>query len=271
MGPRCRALYLTAKRHGVGQATGPLYANAGQFNGWQGVNLAHARDQRFARELASRQRIVYRQLELVFEGGMLTHDGGGTAVIHGRSLQARNPGKRLAEMARLLTQKLGLQRVICLQNALGADETGGHVDNQLQFVADDAIVFSTSASDPLWNDEVSALQQQAWASDYRWIELPAAQQLREPITIYQDVVRHSGALVRGARPLLLSYANLVRLPNALVVPQFGVSEDAEATSKLRQAFPELRIIAVNVTEFVRGGGGPHCLTALLPKPLTNLL
>lgn len=254
---------------GAGQGAGQLHASAGQFNGWQGVHHVHARDQRLARELASRQHLSYRHLGLVFEGGMLTHDGAGTAIVHGRSIQLRNPGKSLAEMARLLTKKLGLQRVIWLQHGLGADETGGHVDNQLQFVAADTIAFSNSTSDSLWNREVAALQQQAWASDYRWIELPAARQLCESMTLYHDVVRHSGALARGGRPLLLSYANLVRLPTALVVPQFGVEQDVQAITILREVFPKLRIIAVNATEFVRGGGGPHCLTALLPKPLTN--
>ncbi|MGQ4275519.1 agmatine deiminase family protein [Pseudidiomarina sp. E22-M8] len=259
--------------------TAPLYlqclaqrtASAGHFNGWQGVNQSHARDQRFARQLASRQRISFHRVPLVFEGGMLTHDGAGTAVVHGCSLQLRNPGKSLAELERVLAKSFGLQRVIWLQHGLGADETSGHVDNQLQFVDSGSIVFAASASDPLWNRELLALQQQPWASDYRWIELPQAQQLYEPTNIYHDVVRHPGVLPRGRRPLLLSYANLISLPQALMVPQFGIEQDAQAVTTLREAFPKLRIMPIDAIEFVRGGGGPHCLTTLLATVPINLL
>ncbi|MDN7130365.1 agmatine deiminase family protein [Pseudidiomarina terrestris] len=239
-------------------------AIAGAFNGWQGINAQHQRDRRFARRLTARHGLRLNALPLVFEPGMLSHDGNGTAVVHGRSLQARNPAKRRSELSQLLSKSFGFSRMIWLENALAADETGGHTDNQLQFIAEDTIAFVKSSTDECWNRELRRLRQSDWAKEYRWLELPAARPVSDPALNYADVRRRPGVLQRGAAPLLCSYANLVRLPTALVVPQFGLTDDSKAVDVLQRAFPKLAIVAVDAMEFVRGGGGPHCLTATLP-------
>ncbi|RUO60554.1 agmatine deiminase family protein [Pseudidiomarina insulisalsae] len=243
---------------------GGLSAVAGQFDGWQGVHGVYQRDQRFAAALAHRRALPLHSLPFIFEGGMLSHDGAGTAVVHACSLQRRNPQWRLAALERELKRALGLQQIIWLHQALSADETGGHTDNQLQFVDAHSIVYVTSTDDPAWNEEVATLQRQPWGRAYRWIELPAAQQVTDAVDIYHDVRRRAGVQRRGQRPLLCSYANLLRLPGALVVPQFGLADDSAAVAGLQQAFPELAVIPVDALEMVRGGGGPHCLSLVLP-------
>lgn len=236
------------------------------FNGWHGLNCNYQRDRRVARLLARQQRRRWQSLGLVFEGGMLTTDGQGTAIVHAKSVQQRNPHLRLAEIEQRLRKALELRQVIWLQHALQADETGGHVDNQLQFIAADTLVYVQSSRDPLWNHEVQQLQRQPWAQAYRWLELPAAQTWQDDASLYRDVQRVSGVMARGAQPLLRSYANLVRLKDVLLVPQFEHADDAQAVQILQRTLPEIAVVGVAADEFVRAGGGPHCMTTVLPSP-----
>ncbi|RUO72412.1 hypothetical protein CWI80_07570 [Pseudidiomarina sediminum] len=243
----------------------PQQAVVADFNGWHDLNCNYQRDRRFAKQLTRQHGVRWRSLELIFEGGMLTTDGAGTAIIHAKSLMQRNPQLRLAELERRLCQMFGLKRVIWLQQALGADETGGHVDNQVQFIAADTLVYVQSPHDPAWNAEVQALQQQPWAQAYRWIALPAAQTWQDDAALFHDVRRVPGVMARGQQPLLRSYANLLRLKDVLLVPQFAHADDALALQTLQQALPEVSVVGVDAREFVRAGGGPHCMTTVLPS------
>ena len=241
-----------------------VVGRVGEFNGWHGLHSVIQRDQQFARKLANQTRLRQRRLGLVIEGGMLSTDGAGTALVHRRSLSQRNPSLAWRTIERMLKRELGLQRIMPIEHALAADETGGHVDNQLQFVDANTIVFVGSVTDAHWNKEDAVLQLQSWAREYRWIELPPARTIRDRRDLYFEVQQYSGALKRGTQTLLCSYANLVRLPQAIAVPQFGLDSDADAVAILRRAFADLPVIQIPALEFIRGGGGPHCLTHCLP-------
>ncbi|CAB0150393.1 Putative agmatine deiminase [Pseudidiomarina piscicola] len=231
-----------------------------RFDGWQGVHQSYARDQRFAASLAARMNSPFSALPVVFEGGMLSHDGNGTALVHAHSLKKRNPTMRLMQLQRLLQERLQLQRIIWIHSPLAADETGGHVDNQIQFIGQDTIVAAASVHDNAWNQELEALQQQPWAAEYRWLMLPPTTTYKEDPALYHDIRQHAGALTRGQRPVLRSYVNLISLPNVLVLPQFSQASDLDALRVLQQGVPTRTVVPVDGREFVRGGGGPHCLT-----------
>ncbi|RUO55303.1 agmatine deiminase family protein [Pseudidiomarina homiensis] len=244
-------------------------AVAGEFDGWQGVHSHYQRDRRVPQQLAQCCHSVLGKLPFIFEGGMLSHDGTGTALVHAKSLQRRNPQWRLSELERQLQCALGLSRVIWIQHGLNADETGGHVDNQIQFIGADVIAFAGSQNDPLWNAEVQQLRQQPWAKKYRWLQLPESQLVYDDPTLFADVQRRPGVRARGMTGSLASYVNMIRLPEVLLVPQFSYrscqSSNQQALALLRDALPELAVEPIDATEMIRGGGGPHCLSLVLPS------
>jgi len=248
-----------------------IHAVAAEFDGWQGLHSVHQRDQRMAQRLSHHCRLALRRLPFIFEGGMLSHDGAGTAFVHAASLQQRNPQWRRRELQRVLQARLGLTRIIWIETVLRADETAGHVDNQIQFMGPDVIVYAQSVNDPEWNNEVLKLRQQAWAQAYRWLELPPCQAVIDKVELFYDVQRREGVRVRGQAPSLASYVNMIRLPEAIVVPQFQHSSCADsnalALTQVREMFSDLNVIAVDATEFIRGGGGPHCVSLVLPNLL----
>lgn len=247
---------------------GRYAAVAGEFDGWQGVHSVYQRDRSVSRQLSHRFAYAQQNLPFVFEGGMLTHDGNGTAIVHARSLRSRNPQWRQEQLERRLKLTLSLQRVIWIETNLRYDETGGHVDNQLQFLSGDTIAYALSSDDPNWNQEVQRMQQQSWAKAYRWLQLPTTQSVLGNRRVYVDITKNRGVRERGHEPHLASYVNCIRLPQALVVPQFAVpqcQQDNQRALKLLSAhFTELPIVPVDATEMIRGGGGPHCLSLVLP-------
>lgn len=246
-----------------------LRAIAAEFDGWQGVHSVYQRDRSVPQQLSQRTHLALRKLPFIFEGGMLSHDGAGTAFVHAKSLQARNPQWRLSELKRQLQRALGLSRVVFIQHALSADETAGHVDNQIQFIAPDLIAFAGTQQDSKWNAEVQQLREQAWARNYRWLQLPDSQLVHDDPSLFADVQRRPGVRARGVTGSLASYVNMIRLPDLLLVPQFSYrscqSSNQQALTLLRDALPELAVEPIDATEMIRGGGGPHCLSLVLPS------
>lgn len=246
-----------------------LHAVAGDFDGWQGVHSIYQRDRQVPKQLSQRNHLKLRKLPFILEGGMLSHDGAGTAFVHANSLQARNPRWRLSELERHLLRALGLSRVIWIKHALSADETAGHVDNQIQFIAPDVVAFAGSQQDSEWNAEVQQLREQAWARNYRWLQLPDSQVVHDDPALFADVQRRSGVRTRGVTGSLATYVNMIRLPELVLVPQFSYrscqSNNQRALALLREALPELAVEPIDATEMIRGGGGPHCLSLVLPS------
>ena len=62
-----------------------------------------------------------------------------------------------------------------------------------------------------------------------------------------------------------SYANFYIANNAIMLPTFGVKEDAYAIGILKEHFPTRSILPIPSTYFVVGGGTIHCMSQQRPK------
>jgi agmatine deiminase len=63
--------------------------------------------------------------------------------------------------------------------------------------------------------------------------------------------------------MAVGYINFYVLNSAVLMPQFcDVETDALAKSTLEAAFPNRRVIALNIDPIAAGGGGIHCTTQL---------
>jgi len=61
-----------------------------------------------------------------------------------------------------------------------------------------------------------------------------------------------------------SYVNLYIANGGIVMPAFGVPGDARARAIVQAAFPDRRIVQIDVTQLASGGGGIHCITQQQP-------
>lgn len=248
-----------------------VIAHGFQFSAWHGLYPDMVDDQAFASRLAECLRLpLQTHRQFVLEGGAISTDGAGSAIVHSASVKRNNANWTLAEMAVYLHQHLNLQRILWLDFANPHDETGGHADNHAQFLAEDTIVCSLPAEDSeLFAAYAAQLEKiRSWRrpnqQPYRIVILPQP----EPVVVesleFSSVRAAVGVLPRGQQPLLASYVNFVRHGNIVLLPQFGCADDQRALEILATAAPQLTILPVPVTELIKAGGAIHCMTLPLP-------
>lgn len=67
----------------------------------------------------------------------------------------------------------------------------------------------------------------------------------------------------GSR-LAASYINFYQGEKFVILPAFGVPEDALAKKQLQKLYPEKDIIQIESKEILLGGGNIHCITMQIP-------
>ncbi|MEX1220817.1 MAG: agmatine deiminase family protein [Idiomarina sp.] len=247
-----------------------------QFDAWQGLYPEVGKDNRCAQTLATHLLARWQRHSMVFEGGNFTTDGQGHALAVSSSVV--RSGMPLSKVERTLKQQLGVERITWLSRGLSGDETQGHIDNIALFIDAETLLISglpdTNHPDFVYLQQVhvqlKGLRNKR-GQPYRIIELPAAQLLPVEAELFHDMSYRAGVLQRtAAHPVLASYVNVVNLGQRLLVPQFGVSDDRQALQMLQQQLPGWNISGVAAREFVLAGGGPHCMTHVIPASVWAL-
>jgi agmatine deiminase len=232
---------------------GPGGARAGvhfRFNAWGAKWPPWDRDAAVGRLLAERLGDRVYEAPLVLEGGAIAVDGAGTLLTTEQCLlhPNRNPGLGREEIERALRDHLGVERVVWLGRGLVEDrETDGHVDLVAAFVAPGRVLLvmpeAANPNRPAMEDNRDRLR----AAGLEVVELP--------LLAYVEA--------EGER-VPCSYLNLYVVNGAVVVPQAGVPEDAEALERVVAAFPDREAVGVPGATVARGGGGAHCITQQVP-------
>jgi agmatine/peptidylarginine deiminase len=246
--------------------SGPITLRAGdsfrlldfRFTGWGG-KFAASRDDRLVEGLAARElfrHAEHRRVDWALEGGAIETDGAGTLLTTWRCLHQRHPEQSREQMARLLGDQLGAERVLWLEHGyLQGDDTDAHIDTLARFAPNDAIVFQ-ACDDPgdAHFDELAALRAELAAlrtrggGSYRLFPLPW------PRPIFD-----------GERRLAASYANYLVVNDAVLMPAYDDPADADAARVLAAAHPGRAVVAVPCRALIWQNGSLHCLTMQLPQ------
>ena len=182
----------------------------------------------------------------VLEGGSIDVNGRGSLLTTEECLlspiQARNPHLDRGQIEAVLTEHLGLDRVIWLCNGIEGDDTHGHVDDLARFVAADTVVIATSNAKK--DQNVKVLE---GTGGLRIVPLPM------PDPVYYD-----GQLLPA------SYANFYIANGLVLVPAFNDRHDRVALSILAKLFPDREVVGMDCTDLVLGLGTLHCMTQQQP-------
>ncbi len=233
------------------------------FNGW-GMKFAADRDNLMTRCLYLSRAFqsdvqVLNRLLLVLEGGGVESDGQGTILsTYGCIYEPnRNPGFDEEELRAMITDALGAERLILLENGeLEGDDTDGHIDTLARFLSPTAIAYvqCEDASDihyhPLrrMEAELQALRTPD-GKPYDLIPLPL------PTAIHEE----------DGHRLPATYANFLFVNGGLIVPTYAQSSDEVVLERLRQALPDREIIGVDCRTLIRQHGSLHCATMQIPE------
>lgn len=229
----------------VDDAGGRLAVDFG-FDAWGGKYPPWECDAAAGAAVAGAAGVERVACPTVVEGGAIEGDGRGTLLTTGRCLldPARGPGRTRESLERLLADQLAVQRVVWLEGEIEGDDTDGHVDQLARFVAPGRVV---------------AVPQEATLAPLRAAGLDV---LELPPT---PAVRVAGAAVPA------SYANFYLANGVVLVPTFGVPEDARALGLLGELLADRRVVAIPSRALAVGLGAIHCVTQQEPTALTHIV
>jgi agmatine/peptidylarginine deiminase len=228
-----------------------------RFTGWGGKFMA-GRDDRLVEGLAARElfhHAEHRRVDWALEGGAIESDGAGTLLTTWRCLHQRHPELSREQMARILCDKLGAERVLWLERGyLQGDDTDAHIDTLARFAPDNAIVYQAcdDAADPHF-DELSAMRDELAA--LRTVE-------GKPYCLH--ALPWAQPIIDDGRRLAASYANYLIVDGAVLVPAYDDPADREAVRVIASAHPGRDVIAVPCRPLIWQNGSLHCLTMQLP-------
>lgn len=238
---------------------GRLGGVAWTFNGWGKVYAEYAEDAAMGRRMLEHVGAEIFGSSLVIEGGGIHVDGEGTALLCEPSIlePLRNPERSRADVEAELRELLAVDRVIWLEGSLADDETKGHVDNLACFTAPGKVLAldpatAGGADRPGLERNLAILEA---ASDARGRKLEVTL-----LPLPKPKKRDDG------RVLTQTYINFYPCNGGVIVPMFEDYADDVAKRIIGQAFPDRKLIALDATALLHGGGGIHCITLQQPQP-----
>ena len=61
-------------------------------------------------------------------------------------------------------------------------------------------------------------------------------------------------------PLPATYCNFYVANEAIIVPSYGVPQDAAALARIAETFPTRQVVGLDASDLLCGGGAFHCAT-----------
>lgn len=197
--------------------------------------------------------------ELVLEGGSIESDGNGTLLTTSDCLleENRNPHLSRAQLDELLRDTFGAAQVLWLDAGhLSGDDTNSHIDTLARFAPDGTILYQ-SCDNPE-DEHYKPLQEMAeQLTQFRDIEEQPYQLRALPLP--QPITAEEGYRLPA------SYANLLIINQAVLVPTYNDPADQPALEIIADAFPDRAIIGIDCCTLIKQHGSLHCVTMQIPK------
>jgi len=238
--------------------TGPIFAVAGKQlialrfanNGWGGKYVLPG-DESVGDVVARAADAAIVRFGFVLEGGALEHNGSGSILTTRQCLlnDNRNGGWSETQAEALLLEAFHAKRVLWLDNGLRNDHTDGHIDNLARFVAPDTVVCQA----PSGADDPNAGLYDTIADNLRTMGLEVVR-----IPSPGRVLNADGEVMPA------SHMNFIIGNEAVVVPVYNQRYGAEAVQVLLKLFPDRKVVGVDSTHLLSGGGSFHCITQQQP-------
>jgi agmatine deiminase len=226
------------------------------FNGW-GLKFAANKDNLITKALHAWGvfgRVPLEQGGMVLEGGALETDGAGTLLTTTECLLSpnRNPHLSQLEVEQVLKERLGVDRILWLDNGyLAGDDTDSHIDTLARFCSVDTIAYvkCTDEEDEHYTNLLLMEQELAEfrtreGQPYHLVPLPWP----------------TACFAEDGHRLPATYANFLIINGAVLVPTYGVPEDEAALRVIGTCFPEREVVGINCRTLIEQHGSLHCIS-----------
>ena len=194
--------------------------------------------------------------EIVLEGGAIDTNGNGTILTTEQCLLNSNRNSELnkEQNEEYLKNYLGADSIIWLKDGLVNDHTDGHIDEIARFVAPDTIVcaYEDDENDPNYsildlNYKILENAIDKNGNKFKIIKLPM------PHMNYDD-----------GEKAPVSYANFYIGNSVILMSLFNDVNDDKAKKIIQSIFSNHKIIGIDCSKVIYGGGAIHCMTMQQP-------
>ena len=189
--------------------------------------------------------------DMVLEGGAIESNSKGTIMATEQTLF--NPNRTSLDREGVennLKYYLGIDNIIWLKEGLMNDHTDGHIDEVARFVAEDTIVasYEEDESDPNFSilDNNFKILENAIDQDgnkFKIIKLPM------PHMNYDN-----------GEKAPVSYTNFYIGNSIVLMSIFNDKNDKKAMDIVQSIFPDRKVVGVDCSKIIYGGGAIHCIT-----------
>ncbi len=214
--------------------------------------------------LTLRKTIDKRMFEAGFiaEGGAIEVNGQGMVLATEQCLlnKNRNPKILKEEMEKNLKEYLGAKKIIWLQKGLLNDHTDGHIDELARFVAPGKILCAYEENEAEENFKI--------LNDNYQTLLKATDNHNSPFEVIKLPIPHivydSGKPFEANEKAPASYTNFYIGNEVVLASVFNDVNDQRALEIIQTSFPEHKVIPIDCSDVIYGGGGVHCMTQQQP-------
>lgn len=238
------------------ETQGELLGQCAGFNGWGGRYLFEG-DEDLSLRIAKLADVKAQRLNFILEGGAIETDGQGTLLTTRQCVLNPNRGEGLSEAVfeRRMREHYGIEKVLWLDDGMLNDHTDGHIDTVARYVAPGHVVcMRATGPEDLNGDIFDTIER-----ELRGMTDAKGRSLRV------TTIPSTGAVHNEEGDLLaVSYVNFVLCNGRMVVPTYGLPQDAEVLSTLREALPQYQVVGSPCSAIATGGGGLHCITKQQP-------
>ncbi len=220
------------------------------FNAW-GDKFSSLKDNLMSSVISKHYSVKLQNIPFVLEGGAIESNGDGIILSTSECIlnKNRNPHLTTQQITKKLKDFLGVDEILMLKHGyLAGDDTDSHIDTLARFIDKQTIVYvKCDDRDDEHYKELKLMQEelQIIASTHNFSIIP----LPMPNAIYFEDER-----------LPATYANFLFVNGAVLVPTYGVKQDAEAIDIFKTTFKNRDIIGIDCSTLIKQHGSLHCVT-----------
>jgi agmatine deiminase len=214
--------------------------------------------------LKLRGKISGRMFEpgIILEGGAIEVNGNGALLTTEQCLlnPNRNPNLSRDDIEKYLRDYLGVHKIIWLKKGLVGDHTDGHIDDIARFVGTNKIIcaYEENQSDEnyqILEDNYQALLKVTdnYNKPFEVIKLPMAH-----LTYSDDKPFDAGTKAAA------SYTNFYIGNKVVLAPIYKDPNDKKAIEIIQSCFPNHKVVGIDCSDVIYGGGAIHCMTQQQP-------
>jgi len=228
------------------------------FNGWgDKYDAGYFLDSDVPKKISKITGENIRSLDFILEGGSIDVNGEGVLITSKNCLLNTNRNQKYSQkqIEVILSENLGVKKIIWVDGEIKGDDTDGHIDDAARFVNKNTIacIYEENSSDENHAEISKIYKSLKNQTDHKGIPLNIVK-LPMPNPVYDGGLR-----------LPASYANFLITNKKVLVPTYNCPNDKDAINILQQHFPTRRVVGIDGTNLVSGFGSIHCLSQQVPN------